>query len=47
MYNNYQIKLWQMDLRDEVVEDEFYNEEGCYDYILPDDGYNEFEYGDN
>ena len=28
---DYQIKLWQMDLYDKVVEDEFYNEEGLED----------------
>jgi len=44
MYNNYQIKLWQMDLRDEVVESDFYNEEGCDNYCsVNDDGYNEYE----
>ena len=45
MYNNhYQIKLWQMDLRDEVVESDFYNEEGYDNYCsVNDDGYNEYE----
>ena len=44
MYNNYQIKLWQMDLPDEVVENEFYNEEGCDNWSAnDDDGYNEYE----